>query len=103
MQQSSFHNARGRSRSALYTWLGVVLLVAGLSGHLFAAQAIGGYYIAYRDHIGGFVLSTIVFGLIIAALGWRFWRGRHDITVLTLGIVQAIGGLLVYINRFNIA
>lgn len=105
MQQSSFHNAhaRGRSRSAVYTWLGVVLLVAGLSGHLFAAQAIGGYYIAYRDHIAGFVLSAIVFGLIIAALGWRFWRGRHDITVLTLGVVQAIGGLLIYINRFNIA
>ena len=84
-------------------WLGIVLLAAGLSGHLFAARAIGGYYIAYRDHLFGFVGLTIVSGLIIAALGWRFWRGRRDITVLILGAVQAILGLIVYINRFNIS
>jgi uncharacterized membrane protein (UPF0136 family) len=83
-------------------WLGLALLAAGLSGHLFAAQAIGGYYIAYRDHIFGFVLLTVVTGAIIAALGWRFWRGRHDITVLILGVVQAVFGFVIYLNRFNV-
>ena len=88
--------------SRLRMWLGVVLLAAGLSGHLFAARAIGGYYVAYRDHIFGFLLLTAVSGAILAALGWRFWRGRHDITVLILGVVQAILGLVIYLNRFNI-
>ena len=88
--------------SRLRMWLGVVLLAAGLSGHLFAARAIGGYYVAYRDHIFGFFLLTTVAGAIIAGLGWRFWRGRHDITVLILGAVQAILGLVIYLNRFNI-
>jgi len=83
-------------------WLGIALLAAGLSGHLFAARAIGGYYIAYRDHIVGFVGLTIISGLIIAVLGWRFWRGRRDITVLILGLVQAIVGLIIYINRFHV-
>ena len=83
-------------------WLGAVLLAAGLSGHLLAAQAIGGYYVAYRDHIFGFFFLTTVTGAVIAALGWRFWRGRHDITVLILGAVQAILGLVIYLNRFNI-
>jgi uncharacterized membrane protein (UPF0136 family) len=90
------------SRSRIRMWLGIVLLAAGLSGHLLAAQAIGGYYVAYRDHIFGFVLATVVTGAIIAGLGWRFWRGRHDITVLVLGVVQAIFGVWIYINRFNI-
>jgi hypothetical protein len=31
---------------------GATLLVAGLVGHLFAAQAIGGTFVAYQDHIG---------------------------------------------------
>ncbi|MGH7694022.1 MAG: hypothetical protein ACRENH_03530 [Gemmatimonadaceae bacterium] len=84
-------------------WLGIVLLAAGLSGHLFAARAIGGYYIAYRDHIFGFVFLTVVGALIIAPLGWRFWRGRHDITVLILGVVQAVLGSIVFINRFNVS
>jgi hypothetical protein len=104
MQKSDIQTrADGRTGSRFRMWLGIVLMAAGLSGHLFAAQAIGGYYIAYRDHVGGFVGLTIVSGLIIALLGRRFWRGRHDITVLIIGAVQAVGGLLIYINRFNIA
>ena len=82
--------------------LGVVLLAAGLLGHLLSAHAIGGYYVAYRDHIAGFFLLTIVSGVIIAGLGWRFWRGRHDVTVLVLGAVQAILGFVIWLNRFNI-
>ncbi|HEX9219447.1 MAG TPA: hypothetical protein VF858_03085 [Gemmatimonadaceae bacterium] len=92
--------ARPINRS--WIWLGAILLAVGLSGHLLAARAIGGYYIAYRDHIAGFLLLTLVAGLIIAALGWRFWKGRHDITLLILGVVQTLIGIVIYINRFNI-
>ncbi len=84
------------------TWLGIGLLAAGLLGHLLAAQALGGYYIAYRDHIAGFVLLTAIAAAITAAIGSRFWRGRHEITVLIVGIVQTIFGIFVYVNRFNI-
>ena len=92
--------ARPMKRS--WIWLGVILLAVGLSGHLLAARAIGGYYIAYKDHIEGFLLLTLVAGVIIAALGWRFWKGRHDITLLILGVVQTLIGVVIYINRFNI-
>ena len=88
--------------SRLRMWLGVVLLGLGLLGHLLAAQAIGGSRVAYRDHIAGFVALSLVSGAIIAALGWRFWRSRHDITLLTLGAVQALLGLAVYVERFHI-
>ena len=50
----------------------------------------------------GFVGLTLVTGAIIAGLGWRFWRGRHDITILTLGILQASIGVFVYIGRFTV-
>ena len=83
--------------------LGIALLVAGLCGHLLAAHAIGGHYIAYRDHVFGFALLTIVPGLIAAGLGRRFRRGKHDISVLIVGGVNAILGSLVYINRFNVS
>jgi hypothetical protein len=43
-----------------------------------------------------------VSGAIIAGLGWRFWKGRHDITLLILGSVQTIVGIVVYINRFSV-
>ena len=57
--------------SRVRIWLGVVLLVAGFLGHIFAAQAIGGTRLAYRDHILGFVGLSLVSGAIIAGLGWR--------------------------------
>ena len=91
-------NVRSRRR----IWIGVMLLVAGLLGHLFAARAIGGSYVAYRDHTSGFVLLTLVSGAVIAGLGWRFWRGRHDITVLILGVLQALLGFVIYLERFHI-
>ena len=83
-------------------WLGVVLLVVGFLGHYFAARAIGGSYIAYRDHIFGFFAILLVTGAIIAGLGWRFWKGRRDITLLIIGVVQALLGIWVYIGRFNV-
>lgn len=92
--------ARGTRRLRL--WLGVALLGIGLLGHLLAAQAIGGHYVAFRDHILGFLLLTAITGVIIAGLGWRFWRGRHDITLVALGAVQAIIGFVIWLNRFNI-
>jgi hypothetical protein len=83
-------------------WFGVLLLGLGLLGHLLAAQAIGGSHVAYRDHIFGFVLILLVSGALIAVLGWRFWRGRHDITLLVIGAVQALFGLVIYIERFHV-
>jgi hypothetical protein len=82
--------------------LGVILLGVGLLLHLLSARAIGGSYVAYRDHILGFVGLTLVSGAIVAGLGWRFWRGRHDITLLVLGVLQTVIGVLVYINRFSV-
>jgi hypothetical protein len=84
------------------TWLGVVLLGLGLLGHLLAARAIGGTYLAYRDHIAGFVGLSLVSGAVIAGLGRRFWRGRNDVTLLVLGALQALLGLVVYLNRFSV-
>lgn len=83
-------------------WLGVILLGLGFLGHYFAARAIGGSYVAFRDHIFGFFLILLVSGAIVAGLGWRFWKGRHDITLLIIGALQALFGLLVYINRFSV-
>jgi hypothetical protein len=83
-------------------WLGVLLLVVGFLGHFFAARAIGGTYVAYRDHVFGFFLILLVTGAIIAGLGWRFWKGRHDITLLIVGVVQALFGIWIYINRFSV-
>ena len=83
-------------------WLGALLLVVGFLGHYFAARAIGGSYVAFRDHIGGFFLILVVTGAIIAGLGWKFWRGRNDITLLIVGIVQAVFGVIVYIGRYHV-
>jgi hypothetical protein len=82
-------------------WLGVLLIVVGFLGHFFAARAIG-TYIYYRDHIFGFFLILLVTGSIIAGLGWRFWKGRKDITVFIIGVVQALFGIAIYIMRFHI-
>ena len=90
----------GRVRPS-WIWLGVVLIVVGFLGHFFAARAIG-TYIYYRDHIFGFFLILLVTGSIIAFLGTRFWKGRRDITVLTIGVVQALFGIVIYIYRFHV-
>ncbi len=87
---------------ARFTWIGALLLVVGFLGHFFAARAIGGTYIAYRDHIFGFVFLTLVSAAIVGGLGWRFWKGRRDITLLIVGILQAIIGIWVYTQRFSV-
>jgi hypothetical protein len=91
-----------RTRVSTLMVAGVVLLFGGFMGHVLAAQAIGGTRLAYRDHLLGFVGLTVVTGAIIAGLGWRFWKGRRDITLFILGAVQAIIGVIVYIQRFSV-
>ncbi len=83
-------------------WLGVILIGFGFLGHFFAARAISSNPLAYRDHIFGFFMILVVTGGIIAGLGWRFWKGRSDITVLTIGAVQALFGFVIYLERFSI-
>jgi len=85
-----------------FTAIGVLLLLVGLLEHLISARAIGGSYIAFRDHIFGFVLITIVSGAIIFGLGMRFWKGRRDISILLLGIVNLLSGFLVYLGRYHV-
>lgn len=88
--------------SQRWTWLGVLLIVVGFLGHFFAARAIASNPHAYKDHISGFFLILVVTGAIIAGLGWRFWKGRRDITVFIIGVVQALFGIVIYIMRFHI-
>ena len=97
-------NVTDASLSARRMWsaIGIVLLALGLLGHVLAAQAIGGTHLAYRDHLMGFVLITVVAGAIIFGAGVRFWRGRYDISLLLLGAVNALVGLLVYVQRFHV-
>ena len=97
----AFSDSYPASRARI--WLGALLIVFGFLGHFFAARAIGGSYLAFRDHIFGFFLILLVTGALIAGLGRRFWRGRHDITLLVIGAVQALFGLVIYIERFHIA
>lgn len=80
-----------------------VLLALGLLGHLLAARAIGGSRQAYGHHVFGFFIILVVTGGIIAALGRWLWRDRPQVTWLLIGVVQALFGLIVYIERFHIA
>ena len=77
-------------------WPGILLNAVGLLGHLLAAHAVGGYRLAYFHHTIGFVVGVVVFGILAALLGWRFWRGRPDMTVLVIGVLSAIFGIWIY-------
>ena len=83
--------------------LGVILVAAGLLGHVLAARAIAWNPMAYPHHIFGFLVILAVTGPVIALVGWRFWKGRRDLTVLIIGLVQAAFGLVIYLMRFHIA
>jgi hypothetical protein len=91
----------GRKNPA-FAWLGALLVIVAFFCHYFAARAIGGSYVAFRDHIAGFFLILIVTGAIIAGLGWRLWKGRGDITLLIIGVVQAAFGIVVYLQRYHV-
>jgi len=84
-------------------WVGGLLLVVGLLGHLYAAHAMGGSRVAYTHHVFGFFLILVVTGGTIAALGWRFWRSRPEVTTVTVGVVQALLGLAVAVQPFRAA
>ena len=89
------------TQSRAFSWFGALLVLFGFLCHYLSARAIGATYVAFRDHIGGFLLILIVTAPIIVLLGRRFWRGRRDITWLIVGTVQALFGIFVYINRFS--
>lgn len=82
---------------------GVLLLVIGLLGHLYAAYATGGSRTAYSHHVLGFFLILLVTGGILLALGRRFWRGRSVLTLLVIGVVQALVGLWIAAEPFRAA
>ncbi len=89
--------------SPLWRGLVVALFAVGLLGHLLAANAIGGSRMAYTHHVFGFFLILIVTGVIIVALGRWLWRDRPAVTWLIVSAVQAIAGLIIYLDRFHIA
>ena len=77
--------------------LGATLVGIGLLGHLLSARATGGSALAYRHHVIGFVLILVVTGLVVAAFSWRSWKERLGNTLLTLGAIQAVFGIAVYV------
>jgi hypothetical protein len=89
-------------RNPLFVWLGALLVFGGFLAHFLAARAIGGTYIAYRDHMFGFVALTLVSAAIVGLLGMRFWKGRRDITLLIVGVIQTLIGIQIYIQRFSV-
>jgi hypothetical protein len=95
-------NNRTASASIWRERVSVVLLLFALLCHAVAAVAIGGTFVAWRDHLLGFVLLVAVFGAVFALLGRFFWRGRRDITLLLLGLSQAFFGIFVYITRHSV-
>lgn len=82
--------------------LGALLALVGLVGHLAAAHAIAWNPRAYPDHIGGFFAILLVTGSVIALVGRTWWKRRQDLTVLIVGLTQAIFGIIVYFMRFHV-
>lgn len=75
--------------------LGIGLLGLGLSGHLVSAYLIRANPLAFPDHIKGFLLIAGATGIIVAVLGWLFWRRRPEVTWLVWCAVQAVMGIVV--------
>lgn len=90
------------ARTRTNVLVGLLALGAGFLGHVLAARAIGGTFSAYRDHLVGFAGLTIVSGAALALAGRFLWKGRHDVTLLVLGLLQASIGLFVYMERFSV-
>jgi hypothetical protein len=93
---------RRHQLTQIRTTHGVILLIIGFLCHVFAAQAIGGTARAYRDHVLGFVLLTVVSAVIVLFLGKRFWKGRPEVSWLIVGILQAAIGVWVWMGRYNV-
>jgi len=45
---------------------------------------------------------TLASLVVVGLLQWRFWKGRRDLTILIVGAVQAVFGLVIYIERFHV-
>ena len=86
------------NRDPRLTALGVILLIGGFFGHAYAAHSLGPGHHAWRDHMLGFLGLTIVSAAIVGALGWKFWSRRTDITILVVGVIQLILGIVVARN-----
>ena len=89
-------------RNPLYTALGFLFCGLGLAGHVLAAQAIGGSSTAYLHHIAGFFLILGVTSGIIVLAGWHFWKRRAALAFFVIGVVQAVFGLWIYLERFHV-
>lgn len=74
---------------------GAVLLFLGFIAHLAAAHLNGGSGIAYQHHVLGFFAILAVTGVAIQLIARFLWRGRTDVTVLTIGAVQFLMGVVV--------
>jgi uncharacterized membrane protein len=81
----------------------LLLLAVGLLGHLYAAHAIGGSQVAYTHHVLGFLVILLVTGGVLTALGRRFWRSRSALSMLAIGLVQAVLGVWVALESFRTA
>ena len=88
---------KSRATDGTLIGLGLFFLAIGLAGHLTAANVEGGHAIHYRDHIVGFVVLSLVCGIIVGLLGRRFWKDRRDITLLIVGLLQTVLGWWVYV------
>ena len=77
--------------------LGILLILLGYGGHLLAARSIGGSTLAYTEHTKGFLILTAASAIVLWGLSLKWWRGRLDLTVLGVGAVQLLFGVLVYI------
>jgi hypothetical protein len=95
MMATDIHPRLTRNRSRVV--IGITLLLIGLAGHLAAANVEGGRALHYQHHIFGFFLLAIVSLLVVGALSRFFWRGRHDVTVVIVGALQAIFGCVIYV------
>lgn len=92
---------RGRSPGVRLATL--VMLGLGLAAHLWAAHLGGGSALHYGHHVFGFFLILAVTGGLIAGLGWLFWRSRPDLTLIAVGVVQVLFGVLVVVDMLSTA
>ena len=83
-------------------WWGIGLLGVGLVFQLLAASATKGGFVEYRNHIIGFLLLTVVAIVAMVFIGRRYWRGRIELWVLTLGALQAAVGAMTFVIRFHV-
>jgi hypothetical protein len=83
-------------------WTGVALLAVAQLCHMLAAIAIGGTFLAWRDHMVGFAGLALVSAGLLSLIGRRLWPRRSDVTMLLLGLTQLALGVWVYITRYSV-